>query len=73
MEVDRNALPKWEENIQFLYNSIGKSPTLDEEDISTCTIIGPKERNAQNRNPLFVSDVVLVPCQKEAKLLTLRS
>lgn len=68
MGVDRNTLPKWDD-IQFLPAQLAKRPLLDEEPVSTKTVIGP---NAQKplvlEMPLFVSDMSFGALSREAKI-----
>lgn len=68
MGVDRNSLPKWED-IQFLPAQLLRKPLLDEEKVSTKTIIG---KNADKPlvldMPLFVSDMSFGALSREAKI-----
>jgi glutamate synthase domain-containing protein 2 len=68
MGVDRNTLPKWE-NIQFLPAQLARRPLLDEEEVSTKVIIGPKAKKPLQLDiPLFVSDMSFGALSKEAKI-----
>ncbi len=68
MGVDRNTLPKWED-IQFLPAQLHKRPLLDEEEVSTRVIIGPKARKPLELEiPLFVSDMSFGALSREAKI-----
>jgi len=68
MGVDRNTLPKWE-NIQFLPAQLATRPLLDEEEVSTKVIIGPKAKKPLVLDiPMFVSDMSFGALSKEAKI-----
>jgi len=68
MGVDRNTLPKWED-IQFLPAQLATRPLLDEENVSTQVIIGPKaEKPLVLDMPLFVSDMSFGALSREAKI-----
>ena len=68
MGVDRNILPKWED-IQFLPAQLWKKPLLDEEEVSTETIIGPGAKRALKLSiPIFVSDMSYGALSREAKI-----
>ena len=68
MGVDRNTLPKWE-NIQFLPAQLHYRPLLDEEEVSTKTVIGPNaEKPLVLDMPLFVSDMSFGALSREAKI-----
>ena len=68
MGVDRNTLPKWE-NIQFLPAQLANRPLLDEEDVKTKVIIGPKAKKPLELEiPIFVSDMSFGALSKEAKI-----
>ncbi len=68
MGVDRNTLPKWED-IQFLPAQLWKKPLLDEEPVTTETIIGPNARKPMILEmPLFVSDMSFGALSREAKI-----
>ena len=68
MGVDRNTLPKWED-IQFLPAQLAARPLLDEEEVSTKVIIGPKAKKPLALNiPVFVSDMSFGALSREAKI-----
>lgn len=68
MGVDRNTLPKWE-NIQFLPAQMAKRPLLDEHEVSTKVVIGPKAKKPLELDiPLFVSDMSFGALSREAKI-----
>lgn len=67
MGVDRNTLPKWED-IQFLPAQLASRPLLDEAEVSSHTIIGPRaEKPLKLDIPIFVSDMSFGALSKEAK------
>jgi glutamate synthase domain-containing protein 2/nitrite reductase/ring-hydroxylating ferredoxin subunit len=68
MGVDRNLLPKWE-NIQFLPAQLSRRPLLDEDDVKTKVIIGPRAKKPLELDiPFFVSDMSFGALSKEAKI-----
>lgn len=68
MGVDRDTLPKWD-SIQYLPAQMAKKPLMDEADVSTKVIIGPKaEKPLELDIPLFVSDMSYGALSKEAKI-----
>lgn len=68
MGVDRTTLPKWAD-IQFLPAQLSKRPLLDEDDVSTKVVIGPRaKRPLQLDIPLFVSDMSFGALSREAKI-----
>jgi methylamine---glutamate N-methyltransferase subunit C len=68
MGVDRDTLPKWE-NIQFLPAQLSRRPLLDEENVSTIVVIGPRAKKPLTINiPLFVSDMSFGALSMEAKI-----
>lgn len=68
MGVDRNTLPQWSD-IQFLPAQLAKRPLLDEEEVTTEVIIGPKaQRPLRLEMPLFVSDMSFGSLSQEAKI-----
>lgn len=68
MGVDRNTLPKWED-IQFLPAQLANRPLLDEEDVNTKVIIGPKAKKPLELDiPIFVSDMSFGALSREAKI-----
>ena len=68
MGVDRNTLPKWSD-IQFLPAQLANRPLLDEEEVATQVIIGPKAKKPLSLDiPLFVSDMSFGALSREAKI-----
>lgn len=68
MGVDRNLLPKWDA-IQFLPAQLSRRPLLDDTDVKTEVVIGPKAKKPLQLNiPLFVSDMSYGALSKEAKI-----
>lgn len=68
MGVDRNTLPKWED-IQFLPAQLANRPLLDEEEVTTKVIIGPKAKKPLELEiPVFVSDMSFGALSREAKI-----
>ena len=68
MGVDRNTLPKWED-IQFLPAQLASRPLLDEEEVKTSVIIGPKAKKPLHLDiPVFVSDMSFGALSREAKI-----
>lgn len=68
MGVDRNTLPKWED-IQFLPAQLASRPLLDDENVKTAVIIGPKAKKPLQLDiPLFVSDMSFGALSREAKI-----
>ncbi len=68
MGVDRNTLPKWE-NIQFLPAQLATRPLLDEEEVKTSVVIGPKAKKPLKLDiPFFVSDMSFGAISREAKI-----
>lgn len=68
MGVDRNTLPKWED-IQFLPAQLATRPLLDEDEVSTKVVIGPKAKKPlQLEIPIFVSDMSFGALSMEAKI-----
>lgn len=68
MGVDRNRLPKWED-IQFLPAQLHRRPLLDEEEVHTQVVIGPRaEKPLVLEMPLFVSDMSFGALSREAKI-----
>jgi len=68
MGVDRNTLPKWTD-IQFLPAQLAKRPLLDEEQVDTTVIIGPKAKSPLKLSiPIFVSDMSFGALSREAKI-----
>lgn len=72
MGVDRNTLPKWS-NIQFLPAQLAKRPLLDEEEVETDVVIGPRAKKPLRLEiPLFVSDMSFGSLSQEAKIALAR-
>ena len=68
MGVDRNTLPKWND-IQFLPAQLASRPLLDEEDVATKVVIGPRAKKPLVLDiPLFVSDMSFGALSREAKI-----
>ncbi len=68
MGVDRNTLPKWND-IQFLPAQLATRPLLDEEEVATKVVIGPKAKKPLVLDiPLFVSDMSFGALSREAKI-----
>ena len=68
MGVDRNTLPKWTD-IQFLPAQLASRPLLDEDEVITKVVIGPKAKKPLELDiPLFVSDMSFGALSKEAKI-----
>ena len=68
MGVDRNTLPKWSD-IQFLPAQLANRPLLDEDEVTTEVIIGPKAKKPLTiAIPLFVSDMSFGALSREAKI-----
>ena len=68
MGVDRTLLPKWED-IQYLPAQLASRPLLDEHDVDSSVVIGPKARKPLHLNiPLFVSDMSFGALSREAKI-----
>lgn len=68
MGVDRNTLPKWED-IQFLPAQLASRPLLDEEEVKTKVVIGPKSKKPLELEiPIFVSDMSFGALSREAKV-----
>ncbi|MEL6853345.1 MAG: glutamate synthase-related protein, partial [Bacteroidota bacterium] len=68
MGVDRNTLPAWND-IQFLPAQFSRRPLLDEHEVASETVIGPRaQKPLQLDIPLFVSDMSFGSLSKEAKV-----
>jgi len=68
MGVDRNKLPRWED-IQFLPAQLAKRPLLDDEEVSTRVVIGPRAKKPLVLDiPLFVTDMSYGAISREAKI-----
>jgi len=68
MGVDRNSLPKWSD-IQFLPAQLASRPLLDQDEVCTEVVIGPKAKKPLKLAiPLFVSDMSFGALSREAKI-----
>ena len=68
MGVPRDQLPKWDD-LQFVVGQLHKLPLLDEEDVGTDIVIGPRaEKPLRVDIPLFVSDMSFGALSEEAKV-----
>jgi glutamate synthase domain-containing protein 2/nitrite reductase/ring-hydroxylating ferredoxin subunit len=68
MGVDRNTLPQWKD-IQFLPAQLASRPLMDDEEVETKVVIGPRaEKPLTLEIPLFVSDMSFGALSKEAKV-----
>jgi len=68
MGVDRNSLPRWDD-IQILPAQLSRKPLLDDHEVSTKVIIGPKARKPIELDiPIFVSDMSFGALSREAKI-----
>ena len=68
MGVDRNTLPLWND-IQYLPAQFAKTPLLEEEDVLTKVVIGPRAKKPLHLDiPLFVSDMSFGALSREAKI-----
>ena len=68
MGVPRDALPKWDD-LQLVVGQLHKLPLLDDEDVATDVVIGPKAvRPLRLKIPLFVSDMSFGALSEEAKV-----
>ena len=68
MGVDRNTLPMWKD-IQFLPAQLWKKPLLDDKEVISETIIGPRATKPLKLSmPLFVSDMSFGALSREAKI-----
>ena len=72
MGVPRAELPDWDD-IQFVTAQLHKQPLLDDEPVSTQTIIGPKSKKPLVLAiPLFVSDMSFGALSEPAKVALAR-
>ncbi|MEE9329669.1 MAG: Rieske 2Fe-2S domain-containing protein, partial [Parvularculaceae bacterium] len=72
MGVPRADLPDWDD-IQFVTAQLHKQPHLDDEPVSTQTIIGPKAKKPLTLAiPLFVSDMSFGALSEPAKVALAR-
>ncbi len=68
MGVPRDRLPKWDD-IQFVVGQLHKLPLLDDEEVGTELVIGPRaERPLELAIPLLVSDMSFGALSEEAKI-----
>lgn len=68
MGVSHKELPKWND-IQIITAQLARKPLLDEEDVSTELIIGPKAKKPLKlKIPIFVSDMSFGALSEEAKI-----
>ncbi|MGB8404858.1 MAG: glutamate synthase-related protein [Mycobacterium sp.] len=68
MGVPRDLLPSWE-SIQLVTAQLARLPLLDEEPVSTQTVVGPAARRPLVLDiPLFVSDMSFGALSEEAKI-----
>ena len=68
MGVERDRLPKWDD-IQVLPAQLSRKPLLDEEEVSTRVVIGPRAKKPLYLDiPMFVSDMSFGALSREAKL-----
>ncbi|MFV2056356.1 MAG: glutamate synthase-related protein [Thiohalomonadales bacterium] len=68
MGVPRGGLPKWDD-LQFVVAQLHKLPLLDEENVGTEMIIGPRAKKPlQFDIPIFVSDMSFGALSEEAKV-----
>jgi glutamate synthase domain-containing protein 2 len=68
MGVDRDTLPKWED-IQFLPAQLASRPLLDEENVITKVVVGPKAKKPLTLDiPIFVSDMSFGALSRETKI-----
>ncbi|MEO8107451.1 MAG: glutamate synthase-related protein [Actinomycetes bacterium] len=67
MGVPRTELPKWE-HLQVLTAQLDRLPLLDDEDVDTGVVIGPRAAHPLHLDiPLFVSDMSFGALSLEAK------
>ena len=68
MGVPRQQLPDWDD-LQFVVAQLHKLPLLDDEDVGTDLIIGPRAAKPLHlKIPLFVSDMSFGALSEEAKV-----
>jgi len=68
MGVPRDSLPKWDD-LQFVVGQLHKLPLLDDEDVGTDIVIGPRAKKPLKLDiPLFVSDMSFGALSEEAKI-----
>ena len=67
MGVPRNELPQWD-NLQFVTAQLHKFPQLDDVEVGTELVIGPRARKPLNLDiPILVSDMSFGALSAEAK------
>jgi glutamate synthase domain-containing protein 2 len=72
MGVPRDSLPKWDD-LQFVVGQLHKLPLLDEEEVATGLVIGPRaQKPLRLQIPLFVSDMSFGALSEEAKVALAR-
>lgn len=68
MGVPRDNLPKWDD-LQFVVGQLHKLPLLDDEEVGTGLVIGPRAKKPLRLEiPLFVSDMSFGALSEEAKV-----
>jgi glutamate synthase domain-containing protein 2 len=68
MGVPRGSLPKWDD-LQFVVGQLHKLPLLDDDDVGTDLVIGPRAAKPLSLDiPLFVSDMSFGALSEEAKV-----
>ena len=68
MGVPRTELPTWDD-LQFVVGQLHKLPLLDDEDVGTDLVIGPRASKPLKLNiPIFVSDMSFGALSEEAKV-----
>ncbi|MFT5731632.1 MAG: glutamate synthase domain-containing protein 2/nitrite reductase [Planctomycetota bacterium] len=68
MGVPPTELPRWDD-LQLLTGQLHRFPLLDDEDVATETVIGPRaKRPLRLEIPLFVSDMSFGALSEEAKV-----
>jgi glutamate synthase domain-containing protein 2 len=68
MGVPRQELPSWD-GLQILTAQLARTPLLDEEDVGTELVIGPRARKPLSlKIPLLVSDMSFGALSEEAKV-----
>ncbi|MCY3768186.1 MAG: glutamate synthase-related protein [Gammaproteobacteria bacterium] len=72
MGMSRQALPSWDD-IQFTVNQLSEMPLLDNEEVATDLVIGPRAKKPLKLEiPLFVSDMSYGALSEEAKIALAR-
>jgi len=68
MGVPRDSLPLWDD-LQFVVGQLHKLPLLDDEQVGTDLVIGPRAKKPLQLDiPLFVSDMSFGALSEEAKV-----